>query len=427
MKIAVVSNAKTSDWKSCLYINQNLLAAYRALPEQVEVFGITEKQQIDEALQVATRIKKFDPKYIVFAEASARKIFLLLSALTFAYRSRLPALVLHVFGDFSIEPRRWRNLTELIAGRRVHLVCASSRQSLFLRSFLAQGQQTVHTCPFPVNTARFYFDMDVRGKTRKALNWENKKIFLYTGRLSFQKNVLPLIQAFIESPYRDSQQILALAGSFDDIKAPLFSSYGKIGEYQLAVTEYVESLPLNQQKQIQFLGSLDQDRLFEIYNAADAYMSLATYHDEDFGMAPAEALATGLDCALSDWGGYADFIHNNTFCKSIPVKITTRGLALSKKHLNQSFHQFSLKNFDAQERQNHSRQFEKVYSPLSVSKTLQQILSQTPQVFYGFNGKMRYHEIRSTELLKNKGPYFSASATDNYYLSNYGYYSGEIR
>ena len=44
-----------------------------------------------------------------------------------------------------------------------------------------------------------------------------------------------------------------------------------------------------------------------IYNACDCFVSLSTYHDEDYGMSVIEALSCGLPLVLSDWAGYSGF------------------------------------------------------------------------------------------------------------------------
>lgn len=64
-----------------------------------------------------------------------------------------------------------------------------------------------------------------------------------------------------------------------------------------------QELPTSIQKRIFFKGSVPHKDLNLFYNAADLFVSLSLHHDEDFGMSVAEAMATGLPCVLTDWGG----------------------------------------------------------------------------------------------------------------------------
>jgi glycosyltransferase involved in cell wall biosynthesis len=149
----------------------------------------------------------------------------------------------------------------------------------------------------------------------------NAKLLLYTGRISYQKNIEALIKIFNSLTYMiDDDCYLLLAGSWDDILLPFFGKYGICGSFYNHISKL---LTQKQLKKIIFLGNLNIIELKEVYHASDLFVSLSTYNDEDFGMSPAEALCCGLPCLLSDWAGYSSFKKYSEVVKYVPIEFET--------------------------------------------------------------------------------------------------------
>ncbi|MEK6580709.1 MAG: glycosyltransferase family 4 protein, partial [Bdellovibrionota bacterium] len=164
--------------------------------------------------------------------------------------------------------------------------------------------------PFPVSSEEFFFEKDLRKKIRSRLAVESgQPILLYTGRLSHQKNILSLLRVFSVFQQRvNSGARLWLAGPIDDLGVPYLGYKPWYGNYLDRVLRFMsEFLSPETRSQITYWGDLKPDRLKELYHGSDIFVSLSTHNDEDFGMAPAEAMLCGLPLLLSDWGGYAAF------------------------------------------------------------------------------------------------------------------------
>ena len=60
------------------------------------------------------------------------------------------------------------------------------------------------------------------------------------------------------------------------------------------------------------LRRIDANRsaVLEAYAAADLFVSLVDNVQESFGLAPLEAMASGLPCVVSDWDGYRDVVRD---------------------------------------------------------------------------------------------------------------------
>ncbi len=61
------------------------------------------------------------------------------------------------------------------------------------------------------------------------------------------------------------------------------------------------------EKHLCFLGGLSPEEISHELNSCDIFISLSTFSHEDFGLAAAEALESGLSAILTKWGGHSSF------------------------------------------------------------------------------------------------------------------------
>ncbi|MEO1432453.1 MAG: glycosyltransferase family 4 protein, partial [Cyanobacteria bacterium J06633_8] len=145
--------------------------------------------------------------------------------------------------------------------------------------------------PNPINTRAFSPPISTR-PTR-----ENKTI-LYVGRIHPEKGIHLLLDAFAILFKQFSQVKLKILGPFKE-------NQGGGGEnYLRTLKAKIQGLP------IEFLEPIfDQYKLAEAYHSADlfCYPSLAE-KGESFGVAPLEAMATGLVPIVSNLACFRDFI-----------------------------------------------------------------------------------------------------------------------
>jgi glycosyltransferase involved in cell wall biosynthesis len=208
---------------------------------------------------------------------------------------------------------------------------------------------------------------------------ENEWLAVYGGRVSLQKNVEPLLE--IWRRFRSvAHAKLVIAGTFDDLGAPLTGIREPLnGSFQRFESCLAGSGAI-------YAGALSRDEMAGLYNAADAYLSLSAHHDEDFGLAPAEALCSGAAVLLSDWGGYSSFageVPGDSYF--IPVRFAQpRGLALDRAKAFATLIQMSnVENFAS--RVERSARYRSRLSIEAVRDSLQTILNRSPHVFAGFS------------------------------------------
>ncbi|MBU2135390.1 MAG: glycosyltransferase family 4 protein [Alphaproteobacteria bacterium] len=65
---------------------------------------------------------------------------------------------------------------------------------------------------------------------------------------------------------------------------------------------------------------------FSIWSAADLFISLSDNIQETFGLTPAEAMAAGLPCVVTDWDGYRDTVRHGVDGFRIPTFSPRPGL-----------------------------------------------------------------------------------------------------
>ncbi|MGZ3807168.1 MAG: glycosyltransferase, partial [Bacteriovorax sp.] len=118
---------------------------------------------------------------------------------------------------------------------------------------------------------------------------------------------------------------------------------------------------------------------------SDMFISLSLYHDEDYGMSPAEAMACGLPTLLTDWGGYSSFASTAWPCQLVPVKITEFGLQINTTSIQEFYKAQKESNINDADRERWSKEFLNVFSIKNSVLELEKILAAPFHPFSGFN------------------------------------------
>ncbi|MGI2901918.1 glycosyltransferase family 4 protein [Tolypothrix sp. VBCCA 56010] len=151
----------------------------------------------------------------------------------------------------------------------------------------------IKVIPNPIDTSIFF-----PATSSKFANQE--KVILYVGRIHPEKGIHLLVDAFLILAQQISTAKLRIIG-------PQQENQGGGGD------KYLRSLKLQAEKlNIEFLEPIfDVDKLAEAYRQADifCYPSLAE-KGESFGVAPLEAMASGLVPVVSDLPCFRDFIES---------------------------------------------------------------------------------------------------------------------
>ncbi|MEC7275189.1 MAG: glycosyltransferase family 4 protein [Bdellovibrionota bacterium] len=408
MKLAVVKKQNQSSWRSCQSITSNLELAYEEF-SQALTFSISDKATIPELDRLVKEIFENKITHLAWVDHYPHPgAFLeyLKNNFSDELQENPLKVVIHIFGDFILHSPQWFKHFSKWNGEnlKIQLVAASHRQGRLVDQFLQEGGCEI--IPFPVNKSEFSFDQKLRISKRKSLNVEEEEhLFFYSGRLSYQKNIFDIINGFCQFyKMTNSQCRLLIAGPMDDLGIPYIGKEALEGTFYFHWEECMNSLPEGIRNKITYLGNVTPLELKEYSCAADTYLSMSCHNDEDYGMAPAEALMCGLPCILSDWGGFSSFKHY------LPNVVTTVPINLSQHRQapdNLKVTKAMLLAQQHSDREGLSHEAQLYLGIEDVAKKLQELLESASFNFRGFNGK--FIKLASLFRPESKGPFRSGT------------------
>lgn len=379
-----------SEWQSCKTIVSNLVEAYKLiLKDQKHTFlNFSRSKSENELLQLSEEILRLNPSKIIIMDHQPHPANIL--SLILPRLSHKVEIILHVYGDFLLPyPGYWVSLSRYLKKFKVKFICASHKQRNFIQQFLSQ--KTINfVSPFPVNQSDFHFDEGDRNKVRDLFEIKQDDFcWAYIGRMSQQKNVIPLLKLFhqYKTKYKVNDKLI-FVGAFDKVGVPYLGQYHNDHEFFYHFNKAYTSLPKNIRKDIQYLGFYEGKQLASIYSAADGFISLSSHNDEDYGMAVAEAMCSGLSCILSDWGGYSSF--PKYACNEQRIELINFQLKKGQffYNENQFFEKMALVKKVKNDRLSHSQVSLEKLGILPVSLRLKAILQREVPVFDGFSSQL---------------------------------------
>lgn len=310
MKIALIRKTETSEWVSCRSITNNLEIMYKSrFGEDVKVWTVPENVDKFANYRVFSEIKDKKIDLVVFIDHKPTPLKLIQS-MDKAFKDYSPQIIFHVFGDFTLFSPEWNAVSDELSRRNCHFIAASGAQRKLLSHFIPA--ENLDVLPFPL-ASDFAYSKDLREKTRTSLGFGDEYIFIYSGRISIQKNVIDLMKSFHSSVNQFGVEAkLLICGEFDDLGVPFLGKVMPHGHIERSFFQELEDCSGN----VMYLGNKSHDELKALYCASDSFVSLSTHNDEDYGMSPAEALSCGLPCLLSSWGGF------NTFSEYFPQNVS---------------------------------------------------------------------------------------------------------
>lgn len=436
-KLLIITAKQISLWGSCKVISSNLQKAYANLDAsdfEVRFVSIDKyfesKALSEEVKQLATTILEFNPDEIVFSDHLPHPNSIIKHLLFFIKKNALPVMVFHIYGDFTFYAADWFKLGEMLAGCRVRLIVASEAQKKLVQCFL-EGSECLEKYLFPVDSSQYYFSEDERQGFRRENNIrDHEQVILYTGRVSLQKNVDVLISNFVKmcksSPFPVK---LWVVGSFDDLGAEFQGIHTRDGYMFSKIQKLLENIPDIAKSSIQFWGHQEKETLRKLNNAADMFMSFSLYHDEDFGMSPAEALSCGLPTLLTDWGGYSSFASSNRWnAQLVDVDFTEYGLEINAAQIVSFFKEQGLSYINKNDRERWSEAFLSAFSIEGSTGYLADILKKPVKAFKGFNLHLNQFSAYYWGYKKGSEVNLKLSpSSDSYYSNIYSNYVSRLR
>jgi glycosyltransferase involved in cell wall biosynthesis len=398
MRAVLVYRNAPSPWASAQTIRTNLQKLWHRL-DSFEILDLTYGPEEDwEAW--SKKINSFSPDFVVFLASLPVPIEPLETLSKMDFKKR-PAYVFHIYGDFTVLTHRWIQAQSFLRQRNVLWLAASPAQQLLLQNFLGSGSD-LRYLPFPVDDSVF------QPPTHEISRGKDFKIF-YTGRFSRQKNSLQLLIWLTEYMSHRPDVTLELAGDFHDFGAPFWGIYDPPGWTYKHWSEVVESIPASVRSRIRHHGMLDANEVSRLAQRSDCYVSLSTHHDEDFGMAPLEAIFCGSRAILSGWGGFSSFAIDADSVSLVPVTISKRNLKFSMRRFFAALERARSKGrVSIGERELRHLMYSSHFSIDSLVSRLEDLLKKKPKVFCEFRPLLKEHANLLVLQATQKKPIFTA-------------------
>jgi len=154
------------------------------------------------------------------------------------------------------------------------IICNSKNTQNRVKKYLKRKSIVINP---PIKTPEYYYK-------------KSKNYWLSVNRLFTHKRVDMQIKAFKKLP----DEKLIIVGSYE--KAKHFKQYA----------DYIKSI---KPKNVEILSWVDFNKLTDLYANCKGFITTA--QDEDFGMTPVEAMASGKPVIAGNEGGYKETIINN--------------------------------------------------------------------------------------------------------------------
>lgn len=146
--------------------------------------------------------------------------------------------------------------------------------------------------------------------------------FVFAGRVSSQKNLHALVEAFAIHARKNSTSRLVIFGGEDGLGSP------NMGLKDVGYREQVETLAKRSGvgDRVEFPGALERKVLHRKLKDPHVFVSASLHSDENFGMSALRSLCMGAPAVLSRWGGHADFKHEfDSRLELVPVERSKNG------------------------------------------------------------------------------------------------------
>ena len=277
--------------------------------------------------------------------------------------------IIPVYGNMTVEFDRWPALSNLLRSKKVILLVASHRSGQQISLFVESA--TIKKIPYPVSLLHFH--------DTPALPPESTIQLVYSGRLMIQKNVFELMNTFLLAHKMDPRLRLNICGEFHERSHHLHGIEVDFAMYRQEFHRIIDSGG----GAIIYHGFLDQTQLQSLNAQCDYVISMSTYHDEDFGVSVAQALAQGLRPILSDWGGHPDFVRafSGTL---IPVKLNQHKVPnIVPKHLLLALE--GLKPLSSHTRERNRKIAQGMFSVKAFRENFLRLLSTPVKTYEGQN------------------------------------------
>jgi glycosyltransferase involved in cell wall biosynthesis len=411
-KTLVLIDQQDSKWISVNPIKENLVDSYRALKVKVDFVHLD--------FENMNGLHKDLTEYHSLVLIESGPLHIKGLSLLLKMNKRKFKIFIHLYGDFSLNLHHWKKIESELGQNQICFLCASIAQKKLVNEFIPNASTVL--LPFCINSADFY-PKNWQGNTQNSV-FE----IVLSGRFSTQKNTLLTLIWTLEYFKKKKQKIrITFVGKFDDMGVPQLGYRESFGLNYFLWKEVVQGYEHHSHLEINFVPHLEKTELNKLYQKMDLFISLSTYHDEDFGMAPLESLFCGTKAILTNWGGYASYDIDRSWIGIVSVGFNGEGLHIDRKSFENYLRIFSQSKVSMDERYAHFFAMDSLWGMSVTTERLEHIIKQQWPIFKRF--KVGLDEMASkVELYKlRQQPIFSSiSCQDLDYYKMYRHYVGSV-
>jgi len=286
MKTLLVQRKEKPGWVSMDLLRRGLLGSYlQILPDAKLFFWPSTRERLPKC------------ERLVFTDSLPHPLLFLKQ-----YQHQLSGVQefnFHLYGNFLLSLPEWSKSLEILRSKRVRFFVGSSAYAKVVQTALPAIGDHLEIVPFAVENE----------KSRPRRLRKKRKKLMYWGRLSSGKNVDLLVRYFhqflTENPHLKEVWSLQLVGAYDDRESYFY--FHREGYFYQHLSKLIQK-SLRSGIQIEVQEFQPRAQLKRLWSQADAYVSLSSHHDEDFGLASIEAAQQGLPSLLTCWGGHLDVL-----------------------------------------------------------------------------------------------------------------------
>ncbi len=379
------SSKQSRFWLSTSEQGQNLSTSYAYLFPQMEEIELFE-DETDYSLQQKVQTLNFkENQKLIFTGVRPHPSKILRSL----KNTNVSTFIFHIYGNFIVNIEKWLSLSPMLQDKKVLFLTASERQQEMVTSFM-KDRSCVRTFPMPFPSKQWSFSNTIREEFRKSLKIaSNDTAFIYSGRISLQKNTQLLLKFLRKSltAFPAKKFHLLVMGFVDDLQHPFMNIELPEGYNFSLWQHYVDELRDFPNLKIHMLNHCRKEERHGYFCAADLFLSLSLHHTEAFGLGPLEALCNGLPAILSDWGGYASFAKHSDQCRLVPTRMRNKSPEISYAHFKNYLNDF-LKNHSLDEnRLLQGKIYQDAYTHERFHDFWQTLSNETLPCFQGFHEK----------------------------------------
>lgn len=237
-----------------------------------------------------SQIRKFKPDYILSTECGIYTIIALLYKFVFNRKTKVISLIddnyKMVIGQAGLSKKHKLGV-DILGHLLDNIVCVEPMVENIFRQRFDKGVYFPIICDDKRLREIYERVIPLSNEYIKKLNLTNKKVILFVGRLSPEKNILSAINAFINAKIKNAIFVIVGAGPDENRIKKACETYDNII----------------------LTGRLEGDALYAWYNVAQIFILPSKF--EPFGAVTNEALLAGCFCLISSVAGSQCLIDDN--------------------------------------------------------------------------------------------------------------------